>query len=70
MQRHPVLSRSLKSVGYDASMLLLEIEFRGGGVYQYVGVPQLIHDQLLSALSKGRFFNSHIKARFVCRQIS
>ena len=43
---------------------LLEIEFEGGRVYQYYNVPEIVHEQLLMAPSKGQFFNAQIKSCF------
>lgn len=34
MQRQPISSSNLKTVGYDADTQVLEIEFHHGGVYQ------------------------------------
>lgn len=60
MQRVQVKSGTLASVGYDYSSSVLELEFRGGGVYQYHGVPEQIFQALMDAPSKGAFFNENI----------
>ena len=64
MHREPVESSTLASVGYDATVLVLELEFRSGEVYQYLGAPHHLHRQLMEAESKGRFFNQKIRDRF------
>jgi hypothetical protein len=64
IERTPVQSSDLASVGYDASRRMLEIEFRSGGIYRYLEVPAEIHERLLAAESKGRFFAAHIRDRF------
>jgi len=61
MERVPVQSSNLVSVGYDAETLTLEVEFLRSGIYQYSGVPVEIHEGLLNAGSKGAFFNQAIK---------
>ncbi len=61
MRRKPVESSSLASVGYEAATRTLEVEFRRGRVYQYHGVGPDIVAQLMSADSKGRFMNAHIR---------
>lgn len=61
MRRRSVASTNLGAVGYDAKTRTLEIEFLSGRVYQYHGVPQNMHDQLMQAPSKGRFFNTYIR---------
>ncbi len=39
MQREPVQSSNIRSVGYDLDEQLLEIEFENGNIYQYFAVP-------------------------------
>ena len=61
MDRIPVSSSDLSSVGYDATSQVLEIEFNNGGVYQYFDVPQYAYDGLMSAGSHGEYFGTEIK---------
>ncbi len=61
MERNPVQSSNLSSVGYDANNMVLEIEFNSGGIYQYFGVPEHIFNELMSAGSKGTYFDQNIK---------
>ncbi|MBI1979887.1 MAG: KTSC domain-containing protein [Elusimicrobia bacterium] len=61
MDRVPVQSSNLASVGYDPTNSTLEVEFRHGGIFQYFGVPQYVYDGLLSASSKGTYFDQHVK---------
>lgn len=61
MERVPVSSTNLASVGYDASSAVLEVEFNHGGVYQYSGVPEEIHQGLMCAGSHGTYFDQFIK---------
>lgn len=62
MEREPVNSSALASVGYDRGVL--EAEFVNGSVYQYVGVPVRVYEALMMAQSYGRFFNEHIRDRY------
>ena len=64
IQRQPVVSSDLASIGYDASTQTLEIEFKATGVYQYFSVPQQVFDQLATTPSPGKFFLQHIKGKF------
>jgi len=66
MQRQPVESSSLASVGYQEWTRTLEVEFRNGGVYHYLGVPASVHRALMTAESRGAFLNTQIKPRFSC----
>lgn len=68
MERVPVASSNLISVGYDAASETLEVEFKGG-VYQYYNVPQFMHEQLMQAPSIGTFFNANIKNVYACAKI-
>ena len=64
MQRQPVVSSNLWSVGYDREALVLEIEFQGGRVYRYFGVPESVYAGLMGAGSKGTYFSTFIKDRY------
>jgi hypothetical protein len=61
MERTPVSSSNLRSIGYDPETATLEVEFNTGAVYQYHGVPQEAFDSLMQAGSKGAYFNANIK---------
>jgi hypothetical protein len=60
MIRQSVISSELKSVGYDEGNAILEVEFQNGGIYRYFGVPKAAYAALISAPSKGRYFNAQI----------
>ena len=64
MQRQPVSSSSIASIGYDPGQQVLEVEFLNGGVYDYFSVPQGLFDQLMAAGSLGSFFSNHIRNQF------
>lgn len=70
MQRHPVESASLASIGYDSTTQALEIEFKRGTVYRYLNVPIAVFEALLSAESKGTFLNTSIKDAYPFMRIS
>lgn len=61
MNRHPVISTNLAAIGYDDVASVLEVEFRNGGIYQYLDVPRMHFDALLGAGSAGEYFNRNIK---------
>lgn len=63
MERSPVSSSTVVSVGYDEATETLEIEFKSG-VYQYYNVPKVIYENFMQAESKGQFHNLHIKNAF------
>ena len=39
MERIAVESSNLASIGYDEASMVLEVEFKHGGIYQYFDVP-------------------------------
>jgi hypothetical protein len=59
-----VESTTLVTVGYDEAQELLQLEFCSRAVYLYSGVPAAVHQALLAAPSKGRYFNQAIRGRF------
>ena len=70
MERERVDSSSLSSVGYDAGSETLEVEFKNGGVYRYLEVPEDEWRSLQSAESKGSYLNTHIKPRHPYRKLA
>ena len=69
MERQPVMSSNISSIGYDSGEQVLEVEFKGGATYQYDGVPKPVWDALLLSESKGRFLAQQIKGQFPCMRI-
>jgi hypothetical protein len=61
MKRQSVESSNLASVGYDAENEILEVEFKHGGVYQYLDVPQNVFEELMDAGSHGVYFSANIR---------
>jgi len=61
MERTPVSSSNLKSVGYDLASKTLEVEFNSGRIYQYFNVPESAYQGLMSAGSHGQYFHRFIK---------
>ncbi len=64
MERQPVESSNIASIGYDESIETLEVEFNHGGIYQYQNVGQNIYEAFMDAPSKGKFFNAYVKDVF------
>ncbi len=69
MQRQPVESSNLQSVGYENSTNTLEIEFKNGGIYQYFDVPESEYKALMSAESHGKYFIANIRDKYRCQKI-
>ena len=64
-----VESSTLATVAYDEARELLQLVFCSRAVYQYFGVPEAVHQALLGAPSKGKYFNDAIRGRFPYRLI-
>ena len=62
-----VRSSNLAGVGYDGSTLT--IEFRGGRVYEYYGVPGFEYIGLMNASSHGKYFHANIRNGYRYRRI-
>ncbi len=57
-------STTLVAAAYDDSAETLQLDFRDGTRYIYSGVVPGLYRGLLRAVSKGLFFNQHIRDHF------
>ncbi len=64
IEMHEVDSSNIESVGYQSSSEELHVRFRSGRTYAYTGVPENVFLELLSAPSKGSYFNRVIKPSY------
>ena len=69
MDRQPVDSSNLRSVGYDPEARILEVEFHSGGIYRYSGVLEAAYRGLMRAGSKGSYFHKHIRQEYPFKRI-
>jgi YD repeat-containing protein len=58
VERRRINASNLRSVGYDPASRMLEIEFTGGNIVRYAGVPTEIHRRLMNAPSPSFFWDS------------
>jgi len=71
MKRIKVKSSNIESIGWEIMTYantdnldipgVLEVEFKGGNVYQYFGMPEKEYLALKAAESVGKYFNINIK---------
>ena len=61
MERIPVESSNVESVGYDDEDQILEVEFKSGEIYHYFDVPEGYFEGLVSARSVGGYLAEEIK---------
>lgn len=64
MNREPVESSNLASVGYDEGRQTLEVEFKNGNIYQYFDVPSAEHTELIRSGSVGGYFSANIRSAY------
>lgn len=69
MNRTPVASSQIASVGYDPKTETLEIEFPNGAVYSYSDCVPSVHERLMEAESIGKFFGQYIKISLEYKKI-
>lgn len=70
MNRYPVVSSSITSVGYSASARVLDVEFRLGEVYRYFDVEPERFLALLDSPSKGQHVNGFIKRQYRFQRVT
>jgi KTSC domain len=58
-------SSSLAKVAYHRQQTILQVDFRDGTIYHYLGVPIQTYRDLLQADSKGAYFNHYIRSHFL-----
>ena len=64
MEKTPVISSNVESVGYDEDSATLEIEFKNGATYQYFDVPENVFTELRDADSVGGYLAARIKGAY------
>jgi hypothetical protein len=61
MNRKPVTSSNVLSIGYAPELQILEVEFKSGEIYQYMGVSVNMYNSLMNASSIGGYLDKFIK---------
>ena len=69
IERQPVVSSDIASIGYDAASETLEIEFKATGIYRYFSVPKTPAEEFQRTPSPGKFFLQHIKGKYAWEKI-
>jgi len=64
-----VKSSAFRRIGYDTPTKRLVVEFNDGIVYEYRPVPVSVYRALMSAESKGRFIDQHIKLHYIYQEV-
>lgn len=61
MERTPVSSSDIASIGYDEDLKMMEVEFHSGSIYLYYDVPESFFEDFMASPSKGQFMNLVVK---------
>jgi hypothetical protein len=61
----PLNSTAIHAARYVQAESLLELEFCDGAIYRSCAVPEPTFQEFLQAESKGRYFNLHLRKKFV-----
>ena len=69
MERKRINASAIRSVGYDESRQLLEVEFANGSIVQYSGVSREVHRRFMNTPSPGSFFEDQIEENFSGKRI-
>jgi hypothetical protein len=69
LERQSVKSVILRSVGYDDTTKILEIEFHSGLVYQYFGVSLKVYKDLMHSPEIGKYFSEKVRPQFRTKQV-
>jgi len=48
---------------------VLEVELQSGPIYRYFDVPLSVYEALMSAPSKGRYFDDNVQGKYEYRPI-
>ena len=64
MSTPTLVSTTLAAVAFDTPRHCLRVQFRDGSCYEYGGVPYALFQALLTAESKGAFFNRMLRGKF------
>ena len=70
MKRELVRSKILRSVGYSLFNGILRVEFKQPpGTYDYYNVPVRVYIGLMHSSSKTRYFNQHIRDKYIFEEV-
>lgn len=64
IDRTPVSSSNVSSVGYDKNTKTMAVEYSDGTVYHYHDVDPDTHQALISAKSIGKHIHQNIKGQY------
>lgn len=64
INRQPVVSSNVASIGYSRRLQALEVEFTRGAIYRFLDVPRAVYRELMASDSKGHFIAERLRGRY------
>ena len=64
INRQPVVSSNVASIGYSRRLHALEVEFTRGAIYRFLDVPRAAYRELMASDSKGHFIAERLRGRY------
>ncbi|MDT0202473.1 KTSC domain-containing protein [Nocardioides sp. AE5] len=62
-------SKTLQAAGYEPRTRTLRLQFRHGGLYDYLDVPEEVFDSLTTSAHPWTEWQAHIKSAYVYRRL-
>jgi hypothetical protein len=69
MDRKKVNSSGIRSIGYEASSQVLEVELTDGSIWQYSKVPSEVHRRLMAAPSAVSYYRDNVEEEYSRRRL-
>jgi KTSC domain len=69
MERKKVNSSNIRTVGYDASSLTLEVELSDGTIWEYSRVPSEVHRRFMAAPTMISYYRDNIEEDYSRRRL-
>ncbi|WP_420960175.1 KTSC domain-containing protein [Brucella sp. IR073] len=63
----PIQSKAITNAEYDPSTQQLHLTFTSGGTYTFFAVPESVYTAFLASSSKGTFYNTYIREKYVSK---
>lgn len=69
MNRKPVKSSTIKTIGYDEKSRTLSVEFHNGGIYEYYNMMSEVYKEFIKAPSIGKYLWKNIRSKYAFKKV-
>ena len=66
MEMIRVTSDAISAIGYEPESGRMRVRFSSGSSYDFCRVPLAVYERFMHSISKGSFYNDHIRGRYHC----